>query len=233
LGVVAILLFPGWRLLLAFTVATGIGRDALQSRIDAVEAKAILREQLTTDDREFLVDFYATLATGGKLSILARQTGKMMEHYLGRSGTPFELEPEIFTENDKVRAQAELLRKRVAKSRCEPGKRFSSATFYMPDASKVDSVFGLYHGQLHVTLEPASEGSCRLRWRAEVPWVWPSYELLKKKYGNAHAESFPLPNLGCLVFGREHALFVDNGLGHHLEEVGLAKSFVAFSEWVD
>ena len=64
-----------------------------------------------------------------------------------------------------------------------------------------------------------------------MPWGWPSYPSLRKKYGNPHAESFPLPNLKSLALGRKHALFIDKGLGHHLEELGLAKSFVAFAQW--
>ena len=63
--------------------------------------------------------------------------------------------------------------------------------------------------------------------------VWPSYASLQKKYGNPHAESFPLPNLKTVLLGRQHALFVDNGLGHQLEELGLARSFLAFAEWSD
>ena len=68
---------------------------------------------------------------------------------------------------------------------------------------------------------------------AVVPWVWPSYASLQAKYGNPHAESFPLPSLRSLVLGRHHALYVDNGLGQYLEQLGLAKSFLAFAEWTD
>jgi hypothetical protein len=64
-----------------------------------------------------------------------------------------------------------------------------------------------------------------------VPWGWPSYASLKTKYGDAHAESFPLPNLKSALFGREHSLVVDNGLGEYLVQLGLAKPFLAFSEW--
>ena len=63
------------------------------------------------------------------------------------------------------------------------------------------------------------------------PEIWPSYASLKQKYGDYHAESFPLPNLKSIVFGRQYALFVDNGLGEHLSRVGLAKPFLAFAEW--
>ena len=82
-----------------------------------------------------------------------------------------------------------------------------------------------------LTEQAGADGACVLHFRAEVPWVWPSYSSIAQKYGNAHAERFPLPNLGSILFGRDHALFVDNGLGHHLEELGLAKRFLAFAEW--
>ncbi len=229
--VALLFVFPGSRLGLAFVIATGIGRSSLQARIDRVESKAIRSEKLTEKDRAFLLDFYSTLAAGGKLSIVARQTGAMLTHYLNASGNDYQLEPSIFTDNERVQRQAELLRRRLRSTPCSDGHRVSSPTFYMPDASNLDSVFGLYHGQLHVTQRPSPSGECILHWRAEVPWVWPSYASLTKKYGDPHAESFPLPSAISLAFGREHSLFVDNGLGHHLEIVGLARSFLAFAEW--
>jgi hypothetical protein len=231
--VVLLVLFPGRRLGIAFTIATGLGRDALQERLDELEAKAIRRASLSTDDRKFLVDFYSSLATGGKLILVVGQTGRMMDHYLAGSGSAYQLDPVIFTQNQKVQSQARALRERAARSECRAGKRFSSPTFYMPDRSNLDSVFGLYHGTLHVTQNVRADGSCGLHWRVEVLWVWPSYPSLVRKYGNPHAESFPLPSLRSLLLGRQHSLFVDNGLGEYLEQVGLAKSFLAFAEWSD
>jgi hypothetical protein len=131
-----LVLFPGQRALLAWIIATGIGRDSLQARIDLLEQKAIDQEPLDEEEREFLVDFYGTLATGATVSIVVRQTGGLMNHYLVRA-----------------------------------------------------------------------------------------------KHGDPHAESFPLPSVRSLLLGREHALFVDNGLGHHLEQLGLARSFLAVGEW--
>jgi len=224
-------LFPGERFELAFTIATGIGRAPLQQRIDELEARAIRHRTLSDADRAFLVDFYQTLATGGKLVVVAGQTGRMMDHYLARSGADYRLEPEIFTSNAKVRLQAMRLQKQARAGDCVNGQQFSSGTFYMPDSSNVDSVFGLYFGRLQVTQHAAPTGHCSLHFRAEVPWVWPSYSSIQEKYGDAHAESFPLPSLTSLIFGQEYALFVDNGLGHQLEELGLAKSFLAFAEW--
>lgn len=231
--VLSLLAFPGRRLGMAFTLATGLGRQALQARIDGLEANAIRRAKPSAHDSAFLQDFYGTLATGGKLSVVIGQTGKMMDHYLAGSGADYRLDPIIFTGSRKVQAQVGALRERSVGTGCHAGTRISSPTFYMPDASNLDSVFGLYHGTLHATPSVRRDGSCRLHFRAEVPWVWPSYASLAQKYGDPHAESFPLPNLQSLALGQEHALFVDNGLGGYLAEVGLAKPFLAFAEWSD
>jgi hypothetical protein len=232
-GLIGLLLFlfPGQRLGMAFTIATGVRRQALQRRIDEVETNAIQHAALTADDRAFLSDFYGTLATGAKLTLVVGQTGRLMDHYLAGSGNDYHLDSDIFSQNDKVRAQMATLRARAGSGTCRAGASLSSPTFYMPDASKLDSVFGLYNGVLHLSRSPTANGSCALHWRAEVPWFWPSYASLEQKYGSPHGESFPLPNLQSILFGRDHSLFVDNGLGEYLAQVGLAKPFLAFSEW--
>jgi len=222
-------LFPGRRLELAFTLATGVGTPALQSHIDALEDKAIRGEPFRAEERELLSDFYRTLATGAKLSLLVAQTGHLMDHYLDGSGKDFELGPDIFRDNAKVQGQLAVLRQRLGHG-CQAA-HLASPTFYMPDKSKVDSVFGLYHGRVLLRQEPGSAGVCVRHVRAEVPWFWPSYASLRQKYGSEHAESFPLPNAQSLLFGRKLALYVDNGLGQYLVELGLAKPFLAYAEW--
>lgn len=102
--------------------------------------------------------------------------------------------------------------------------------FYMPDFSNIDSVFGLYYGHIEAVPEITGD-SIRIRWRAEVPWEWPSYESLKEKHGDYHAESFPIPNAACLIFGIDGAVFIDNGLGEYLTQLGIAKSFLAYAKW--
>jgi hypothetical protein len=224
-------LFPGPRPGLAWTLATGLGRAELQARINEIQDKAIASSPLSAEDKSFLADFYRTLATGGKLTIAVRQTGRLMDHYLDGSGAAFALEPTIFAENAKVQRQIDKLKEQATRAPCTPGKAWSSPKFYMPDASRTDSVFGLYWGTVRVT-QVGSEGlECRLRYRAEVPWTWPSYAELQARYGTPHGESFPLPNAMSLLFGADHALYVDNGLGHHLSTVGLAREFVAYAEW--
>ncbi len=229
--VIAMILFPGRRLPMAIVIATGIGKSWLQEPIDKLEAKAIAGKPFTDEEKNFLGDFYGTLATGAKLSIIVGQTGRMMDHYLGKSGADFRLEARIFRGNAKVRRRIRTLR---AESRaCAPGGVHYSPVFYMPDRSNADSVFGLYYGRVILRTNPRKDGSCRRQWRAEVPWQWPSYESLKKKYGRYQAESFPLPNAVCVLLGKKHCLFVDNGLGEYLTRVGLAKTFLAYAEWED
>ena len=54
---------------------------------------------------------------------------------------------------------------------------------------------------------------------------------LSAKYGDPHAESFPIPNAFCLIKGIDGVIFIDNGLGEHITHLGIAKSFTAFAEW--
>ncbi len=225
----ALWLFPGPRLSLAFTLATGVGRDSLQERIDASEERAIARGHFSPDERAFLIDFYRTLATGAKLSLLIGQTGRMMDHYLDGSGQDYQLEPAIFRDNTNVGAHVAAVRRRLL-----PGcatQELASKPFHMPDTSQTDSIYGLYYGTVKVSQRLAADGHCATFVRAEVPWYWPTYESLKQKHGSYHAESFPLPNLWSLLGDERNALFVDNGLGQYLVELGLARPFLAFAQW--
>lgn len=229
--VVGWVLFPGQRFGMALRVSSGVGIATLQREIDRLEEKAIASESFSDSERAFLVDFYRTLATGARMTVVLRQSAALMDHYLDRSGKAFKLEPTIFVHNERVQTQMEILRRRMRGVPCAHTIRASSERFYMPDGSNPDSVFGLYHGSLSVELGAAQAGECVLRWRAEVPWEWPKYEDLSAQYGNPHAESFPLPNARSMMFGRQYSLFVDNGLGQHLTRLGIARSFIAFAEW--
>ncbi len=231
LAVTLLVLFPGGRLGIAFTLATGIGRDGLQARVDAIEEKAVAGSPLDAAERALLDDLYRALATGGKLSIALGQTGRLMEHYLDGSGADFRLDPVIFTENATVQAAMSRLRVRAASSEGDGGARLSSPSFHMADPANSDSVYGLYWGTLHVTRTNAADGSTLLRWRAEVPWTWPSYATLTERHGSPHSESFPIPSLRSLVRGERESLFIDNGLGERLTHEGLARPFLAFGEW--
>ena len=226
------LYFPGEQASIALRLATGIGIPYLQTRIDGLEEKAVDGDAFTKEDRTFLTDFYTCLAKGAKLTLILGQSGTLMQHYLDGSGEPLELRKGIFTGNWKVRKRMKALRERIRKDARgdKLEKSYSSGTFHMPHASVPDSVFGLYHGTIEARPRK-SNGRIEVTWRAEVPWQWPSYASLEKKYGDPHAESFPLPNPLCILLGLDHALYVDNGLGEHLVKIGLAEPFLAYAEW--
>jgi len=222
--------FPGNRATIAFILFTGVGRDQLQRAVDQVEQIAIEKKELSKTQRLFLVDLYRTLATGGKLSVFARQAGALMDHYLGKSGEDYKLDERIFKANKNVQTRLDLLRAKVTESQCLDLGEIESESFYMPHYSSPDSVFALYHGKVYVSSKMFN-GNCRLNWRAEVPWIWPSYDSLITKYGTPHGESFPIPNLRAFFVDIRHSLYIDNGLGHYLETVGLANSFLAYASW--
>lgn len=218
---------------LAFTLATGANIEAVQRRVTALETKAIASAPFAEDDKAFLRDLYTAMALGAKSTVVFRESGRMMDRYLDRSGAPLELGAPIFSENARVRHQMRLLEKQMtaassAKDRARPRR---SPRFYMPDQSKLDSVTGLYWGTVEGTVRARADGTKVFHWRAEVPWEWPSYESLRKRHGTPHAETFDLPNARSLVEGPRYALHIENGLGEYLVRLGIAKSFVAWAEW--
>lgn len=226
--------FPGEQRMLAYRLATGTGIESVQARVDSIEDKAIRGTTISQDDRRFLRDLYSCLSKGARLTVVLRQSGRMMARYLDGTGEPLEVPARIFRSDRKVTQRMERLRGAATRD-LRVGRplesEYDSGVFYMPDPSSLESVFGLYYG--HITLIPRKgpDGTLVCRWRAEVPWNWPSYEKLTREQGNPHAECFPIPNLSALVHGRRHALWLDNGLGEYLVRLGLAKPFVVHAEW--
>ena len=214
---------------LAATLATGANIESVQRRVDELERKAIANAPFTADDKRFLRDLYAAMALGAKRSVVLRESGRMMERYLEATGADLELDPTIFSKNAKVRAQMHQLAAKL--STAPAGHVQRSPRFYMPDSSSLDSVTGLYWGTVQATLRVDANGAHLIHYRAEVPWEWPSYESLRKRYGTPHAETFLVPNLRTLVGGPRYALHIENGLGEYLVRLGLAKPFVAWAEW--
>jgi hypothetical protein len=165
-----------------------------------------------------------------------------MGHYLDCKGTDLKTDKRIFVKSDIVQANMEELRKAVLESppaRLQSDEPFKSRTFNMADRSCIDSYAGLYYGHLEVEVVRVEDERLILKWRAECPWEWPSYEYMSREYGNPHHLIFPIPNvryaLAALLSSsgeaRQYALWLDDGLGEHLTHIGLAKSFVLYSEW--
>lgn len=224
--------FPGRQSVLALTLASGIGIDELQAQVDALEQKAIDGQPFTEADRAFLRDLYTCFAKGAKLTYVLRQSSQLMDHYLSRTGEPLEIRPRIFFGSGAVREQMDRLRRRVMEDWADGSlaEEYSSGTFHMGQPEFFDASAGLYYGSLRV--RPRVVGDrLLLRWRAELPWQWPSYPSLCDKYGDYHALCFPLPNARSLLQGPRYSLWIDDGLGEYLAQVGLAKPFLAWSEW--
>jgi hypothetical protein len=224
--------FPAKQAALAFTLATGVGVNSLQTQIDRLEDKCIKGQVLSESERRFLRDLYSCFAKGGKL--VAPQSSKMMHRYLSRTGEDLAVSPELFTRSTPVRkAMAEIRRQILLDVNRGHAVQdaYSSETFCMGDPAYFDSFVGLYFGHIRAHLSGAQQDAAVLSWRAEVPWTWPTYEELVKKYGDYHAQCFSLPNARSVLGGSEHHLRVDDGLGGHLSAIGLAKPFLVFAEW--
>jgi len=224
-----VIYFPGEQLPIAVALASGIGSREIQEKIDKCESKAIAGESFEEEEILFLKDLYTCLYKGAKLLLVLSESSKMMEHYLQSSGEPLMVDSSIFSKNKKVVEKMEDIEKEILDSK-ELKKSYPSETFYMPDSSSIDSVFGLYYG--HIEGQPVrKDDEIEIHWYAEVPWEWPSYESLKQEYGDYHAESFPIPNATFLFLGNKGAIYIDNGLGEHITHLGIAKSFKVYAKW--
>lgn len=230
-----LLYFPGIKSFYAFAIGSGIGLTNVQKKINELEDRAISKSDFSEEDKIFLSHIYRTLALGARLTIIIGQTADLMDHYLNASGAPLQINPNIFRNNVRVQEMMKLL-KAKAEEQLKLGKTaitLTSEKFYMPHPSSIDSIFGLYWGTLQLNARYTDNHNLLLKWRAEVPWEWPSYESIRAKYRTAHAETFPIPNLLSLFLGNQFALRIDNGLGEYLTKIGLAKSFLAFADWED
>ncbi len=229
-----LIIFPGRQAPMALSLATGIGTAGLQARVDRLEEQAILGRDFTEADKAFLRDLYTCMAKGGRLIVVARQSGAMMNRYLEASGEDLHTEPRIFLGSRRVRYEMTLMKRWMLREAGQPGglqESYVSRTFHMADPKFFESLVGLHYGRLIAKPRRQRDGTLSIRWRAEVPWHWPPYEYLQRRYGNYHAWCFPVPNARSLLFGKKHCLWIDDGLGNHLVELGLAKPFLVYSEW--
>ena len=226
--------FPGQQASIAFSLATGLGIPGLQERVDTLEEVAIVNGDFSDEDKQFLKDLYTCFAKGGRLTYVYRQSGQMMTRYLSLSGDNLSTDSRIFTGSAPVLEQMNHLRNLILNDLQDKSPlktAYISATFNMADPTFPDSIAGLYYGTLTAYPHNQSDGSLLIQWRAEVPWIWPNYDSIYQEYGKYHARVFPIPNARSLLQGTEHCLYMDDGLGAHLEDLGLAKSFVVYSEW--
>lgn len=231
--VFSLIYFPFEQAPLALTLATGIGIEDLQKRVNQMERKAIKKEPFSKEDKAFLKALYTCFAKGARLTYVLRQSADMMERYLSCTGEPLKTKPRIFLNSAKVQQKMRILQRKATADFKKNGNfrpQYASGIFYMADRSCMDSLIGLYWGKVTLRPERSNSGKFVLNWRFELPWKWPAYESLKKKYGSYHAENFPIPNVRSIIQGGRFSLHIDNGLGEYLSRLGLAKPFLAFSE---
>jgi hypothetical protein len=200
------------------------GSHKLQKDIDLMEEKAINHLHFTKEDKNFLKLFYNSLTFGGYFQSKTRSASKLMKRYLSCSGKDYKIKPNIFLKNVKVQKKMEKMLDDFFIDYAE-GKHkslYESKTFSMQDESSPASEYALYKGKIKLIIKKKTTKKIVVVWRFENPWCWSTYEEIFRKYNNYHAESFPICVKKCI--------YVDNGLGGHLVQLGLAKPFLVFAE---
>lgn len=231
---VGVVVFPGQQTPLALTYATGWNVEKTQAKIDRLEGRAIEKQPFTEQEKQYLFDLYTAGAKGGRITGVAPNASRLIRRYLDRTGEDLKIDAELVRQSQPVRLEIQYFKRHLALKiarRQAVQESYESETFYMGDPNDLDAVASLYFGKLIVQPFVNDRGESRLAWRAEIPWVWPTYDELFAQYGDHHAQNFSLPNLRSLLFGPEHMLRVDDGLGGHLPTLGLAKPFLAYAEW--
>jgi hypothetical protein len=234
--IVYLVIFPGRQFTMALTLASGIGLARMQAQVDRLEAMAVKGATFSVADKRYLRDLYSCFAKGGRLTIVIRQTGAILGHYLSSKGTPYRTKPRIFIKASSLQKHMADLRNKALDDLKKTSKvktEYVSQRFYMPDRKILDSWFGLYYGRLILHPVVRQDGRIVLHWRAEVPWEWPTYESQVKANGDPHAKYSWIPNVQSLLKGRMRGLRIDDGLGEYLVRLGLAKPFLLYSEWTD
>ncbi len=228
--------FPGRQAPLALTLSTGWNMPQLQARIDALEDQAIRGDALDPIDQRFLTRLYTTGRKIGALTRMAPQTSRLLKRWLDATGEELQVPGQLFRTSRRVQDRMDTLRKKIARDAANPGgmqAQYRTEVFYMGDPITLDTVAALYFGTLTAWPQHHDNGTTTLRWRAEFLWKWPTYDELFRKYGDPHAQNFKVPNLKSFLRGPRHALHIDDGLGGHLETLGLAKPFDVWAEWRD
>lgn len=234
LGLISIfILFPGQQKYMAFTLATGIGIEDLQNKVDHLENKAIQKKLFKKEEVIFLKDLFSTMSTGAKNSFFLTESGKLTSHYLDQSGSDYNLPERLFTKNNRVKKQMNILKNQFISDikNNSAKKKYESKRFYMPDKSVPDSIYALYYGKIYLYPTTNKEGLVNMLWRANLPWYWPKYDYLKEKFDDYKAHRFSIPNLRSIFINKRHALRVDDGLGEYLVTLGIARPFLAYSTW--
>jgi len=226
LALCTVLLVPQAKI--AASIGTGLGISSIQKKVDRLH-KLGKKAALNAEELGWIRDLYRILATGAKASMFLPASSMLMFHYLDGSGDSLELQPGVFSQSDRVID----MKKKLAKKLCSGSQMETSPVFDMGGSTPFDSAFALYFGTLI-----AKKSNNTVTYIASMPWKWPTYDDIFEKYRSYEHEIFPIPNL--LSLGHAHLsvipgtpLYLPNALGGELEKVGLAKSFMVTSRWVE
>ncbi|MEM7624371.1 MAG: hypothetical protein AAF333_01950 [Planctomycetota bacterium] len=235
-AVVGIVTFPGRQMPLALTMATGWNVEHVQDRIDDLERRAIAGEQFTGEDLEFLKNLYGCGVKLSRATGFAPNTAVLVDRWLDGSGEDVRLDADFVLKSRAVHIEMDRMRQVIEyeyKHYSEPKTRYESFTFYMGEPSDFDALASLYFGKLIARVARGEDGRPVIGWRVEIPWTWPTYDELHEKYGYFHAQNFALPNARSVLMGPRYQLRVDDGLGGHLQAMGVTRPFLVYAEWHD
>jgi len=195
-----------------------------------------------------VLNLYPCLAKGERLIPSLQQTGRMMTHYLASEGTPLPTNKRDFVNVGIIWMEMDHARLSIIAQAASGGtttRNHQSKVFYMADPHYPDSHHRLHYGHIEAK-------SVRIRWRAGVPWVWPSYAYQEECYGSYHAlrtwtrntrvlvDSFR-PIVNALFRGErphfkrnvkmDRAVWLGDELAECMAKIGMAEFFLACSEW--
>lgn len=213
---------------MAASIGTGVGLNVIQNKVDQLHRLG-KKNKLDVPDLEWIKELYFVLASGARATLVLPVSSKLMFHYLEGTGTPVQLSPEVFSQSDRVIEMKKQLNSAV----CNGKNSVKSPVFDMGGRTPADSAFALYFGTLSTTRLDK-----KILYTAVMPWKWPTYQEIHKRYGSYDKEIFPIPNMLSIIsrtFGINLGppLYLPNALGGELERMGLAKSFEVSSHWTE
>ncbi len=199
----------------------------IQTRVDALEKKAIGKKEFSEDDKAFLKDLYASLAFGGRI-MGHREAADMLDRYLAATGEPLRLGSEAYEANAKVKAAVVKLASRIRAdlSRRVARKKYLSDRIVVSISEDARLFYFSNVFFLQAFPDTADGDRPRIRFRVDLTSHFVSYDEEKKIYGRCGRVSTPF-----VTNGKGSTLTIDDGLSNYLTVIGLAKEFGYYSEW--
>src|SRR5215470_5139965 len=141
---------PGWPLVDLIRAAAFNSQSAfelLQNAIDYLTCKAKANTQFTDEEKAFLRAFYSDLSRGGEWYMGFPEAAALMWHYIGNSGSRFQINEAVYQTSVIVRDTSEAIkdyrREQIAKKLNFDIVRHTDRTFLSsPQAHRVSQAVG-------------------------------------------------------------------------------------------